>query len=139
MTSRGVGVPPLTKRMTSGSLSRSNRLSTSASVNRRSNNRSVSRKTCIPNPSHDNVSWQAGERRVRNPQVVGSRPTSATTPPGVSARLLSSASQREQGILRRARHLGVGILAESAQLRLKLRVADIAQEGEDQGQVVALA
>src|SRR5882724_1817968 len=35
------------KCMTSGSLSRSNRLSTSASVNRRSSNRSVSRKTCI--------------------------------------------------------------------------------------------
>src|SRR5712692_11942049 len=47
MTSRGVARPPLMKRMTSGSPSSSTRLPASSSVNRRSSNRSVSRKTCI--------------------------------------------------------------------------------------------
>src|SRR6266545_1830858 len=40
------------KCMTSGSLSRSTRLSTSSSVNRRSTNRSVSKKMCIAQGCH---------------------------------------------------------------------------------------
>ena len=44
---RDVGRPPLMKRITSGSLSSSTRLSTSSPVNRRNTRRSVSRKICI--------------------------------------------------------------------------------------------
>jgi hypothetical protein len=46
----GRGCPPGTKRMTSGSASRLTRLSASATLNRRSTNRCVSRKTCIARP-----------------------------------------------------------------------------------------
>src|SRR4028118_482633 len=47
ITSRGVGSPPVMKRITSGSPSRSHRSSASASVNRRKTSRSVSRSTSI--------------------------------------------------------------------------------------------
>src|SRR5690348_7522899 len=47
ISARGVGLPPLIYRMTSGSLLRPNRLSTSSSVNRRSVSRPVCRKMCI--------------------------------------------------------------------------------------------
>src|SRR4028118_1032323 len=47
ITSRGVGSPPVIKRITSGSPSRPHRSSTSASVNRRRTSRSVSRSTSI--------------------------------------------------------------------------------------------
>jgi hypothetical protein len=60
MTSREVGLPPSMKRMTSGSLPTSTKGSTSAAVNWRSTNRSVSKKMSIEAESQQMCSgWPA--------------------------------------------------------------------------------
>src|SRR5215203_5693415 len=63
ISSRDDGRPPVMKRITSGSLSSSTRLSTSSPVKRRSTRRSVSRTACIDSVSHPEAS-QGGRGHV---------------------------------------------------------------------------